>query len=70
MSSTRGRTAVRRAGRPAASESGETRARILRAVREAFAAGGYRRASNQAIAAAAGVTPNALYHQIDSPINS
>jgi AcrR family transcriptional regulator len=57
---------VRRLGRPAAVESGETRARILRAAREAFAAGGYRRASNQAIAAAAGVTPNALYHYFAS----
>ena len=57
---------MRRLGRPAAAESGETRARILRAARESFAAGGYRRASNQAIAAAAGVTPNALYHYFAS----
>ena len=53
-------------GRPAAVESAETRARILRAARESFAAAGYRRASNQAIAAAAGVTPNALYHYFAS----
>jgi AcrR family transcriptional regulator len=66
MSTPRARYAVRRLGRPAAVESGETRARILRAAREAFAAGGYRRASNQAIAAAAGVTPNALYHYFAS----
>jgi len=66
MSERRGRYAVRRLGRPAAVESGETRARILRAARESFAAGGYRRASNQAIAAAAGVTPNALYHYFAS----
>lgn len=66
MSERRARYAVRRLGRPAAAESGETRARILRAAREAFAAGGYRRASNQAIAAAAGVTPNALYHYFAS----
>ena len=57
---------MRRLGRPAAAESGETRARILRAARESFAAGGYRRASNQAIAAAADVTPNALYHYFAS----
>jgi AcrR family transcriptional regulator len=63
MSRQRGR---RRLGRPAAAESGETRARILRAARQAFAALGYRRASNQAIAAAAGVTPNALYHYFAS----
>src|SRR5262245_12195266 len=53
-------------GRPVAAPSGETRARILRAARESFAAAGYRRASNQAIAAAAGVTPNALYHYFAS----
>ena len=57
---------MRRLGRPAAVESAETRARILRAAREHFAAGGYRRASNQAIAAAAGVTPTALYHYVAS----
>jgi AcrR family transcriptional regulator len=61
-----GRPALRRLGRPAAAESAETRARILRAARDAFAACGYRRASNQAIATAAGVTPNALYHYFAS----
>ena len=68
MAEPRPRYRVRRRplGRPAAAESGETRARILRAARENFAAGGYRRASNQAIAAAAGVTPNALYHYFAS----
>jgi AcrR family transcriptional regulator len=66
MASPRARSAVRRLGRPAAAPSGETRARILRAARESFAALGYRRASNQAIAAAAGVTPNALYHYFAS----
>src|SRR5262245_14238299 len=58
--------ALRRPGRPVAAESAETRARILRAAREHFAAGGYRRASNQAIAAAAGVTSTALYHYFAS----
>ena len=53
-------------GRPASALSGETRARILRAACEHFAAGGYRRTSNQAIATAAGVTPNALYHYFAS----
>jgi len=66
MPSARGGGAVRRLGRPAAVESTETRARILRAARERFAAGGYRRTSNQAIAAAAGVTPTALYHYFAS----
>jgi AcrR family transcriptional regulator len=66
MSSPRRREAVRRRGRPAAAESADTRVRILRAARDAFAERGYRRASNQAIAAAAGVTPNALYHYFAS----
>jgi AcrR family transcriptional regulator len=66
MSERKGRYAVRRLGRPAAAESAETRARILRAAREHFAAGGYRRTSNQAIAAAANVTPTALYHYFAS----
>jgi AcrR family transcriptional regulator len=66
MSERKGRYAVRRLGRPAAVESAETRARILRAAREHFAAGGYRRTSNQAIAAAAGVTPTAVYHYFAS----
>lgn len=66
MTERRGRYAVKRLGRPSAAASGETRARILRAARESFAASGYRRASNQAIAAAAGVTPNALYHYFAS----
>jgi AcrR family transcriptional regulator len=66
MSEPRPRDSVRRLGRPAAAESAETRARILRAAREHFAAGGYRRTSNQAIAAAAGVTPTALYHYFAS----
>lgn len=52
----------RRAGRPSAAESAETRARILRAAREAFAARGYDRARNREIAEAAGVTSPALYH--------
>lgn len=66
MSERRARYAVRRLGRPAAAESAETRARILRAARERFAAGGYRRTSNQEIARAAGVTPTALYHYFAS----
>ena len=67
----RGRSADSRSkrrpvGRPAAAESAETRARILSAAREHFAASGYARAGNQAIAAAADVTPTALYHYFAS----
>jgi AcrR family transcriptional regulator len=66
MASPRRRNAPRRLGRPVAALGADTRARILRAAREHFAAGGYRRTSNQAIAAAAGVTPTALYHYFAS----
>jgi AcrR family transcriptional regulator len=56
----------RRAGRPAATASAETRERILRAACERFAASGYAHARNQEIAEAAGVTSAALYHYFDS----
>jgi AcrR family transcriptional regulator len=56
----------RRAGRPSAAASAETRERILRAACERFAAAGYVRARNQEIASAAGVTSAALYHYYDS----
>jgi AcrR family transcriptional regulator len=56
----------RRAGRPAATASAETRERILRAACEVFAASGYAHARNAEIAEAAGVTSAALYHYFDS----
>jgi AcrR family transcriptional regulator len=56
----------RRAGRPSAAESAETRERILRAACERFVARGYARARNREIAGAAGVTSAALYHYFDS----
>ena len=56
----------RRAGRPSAAVSAETRTRILRAACERFAIFGYGRARNREIAEAAGVTSAALYHYYDS----
>jgi AcrR family transcriptional regulator len=56
----------RRAGRPAAAASAETRDRILRAAMRCFATGGYGRTSNRQIAESAGVTSPALYHYFDS----
>ncbi len=53
-------------GRPAAADSAETRARILDAARQRFAASGYGRARIQEIASAAGVTTTAVYHYFDS----
>jgi len=60
------RNHARRIGRPAAAISAATRARILAGARLAFAASGYGQASNRQIAAAAGITPSALYHWFDS----
>jgi AcrR family transcriptional regulator len=59
-------TRRRRAGRPSAAASAETRERILRAACACFAASGYGRARNREIAEAAGVTSAALYHYYDS----
>jgi len=56
----------KRAGRPAAAASGDTRERIVAAALRCFAAGGYGRSSNRQIAEAAGVTSPALYHYFDS----
>ncbi len=56
----------RRPGRPAAADSSETRARILDAARQRFAASGYSRARIQEIAEEAGVTTTAVYHYFDS----
>jgi AcrR family transcriptional regulator len=58
--------AKRRAGRPAAGQSAETRERILRAARRCFAEKGYSRTRNREIAEAAGVTAPALYHYFDA----
>jgi len=56
----------KRAGRPAAAESAETRERIVRAALRCFATAGYGRTSNRQIAEAAGVTSPALYHYFDA----
>jgi AcrR family transcriptional regulator len=56
----------KRAGRPAAAESQETRERIVRAALRSFAVSGYGRTGNKQIAEVAGVTSPALYHYFDS----
>jgi AcrR family transcriptional regulator len=53
-------------GRPPATPSHETRARILLAARRCFADNGYTRTTNQQIARAAGVTAAALYNHFHS----
>jgi AcrR family transcriptional regulator len=57
---------VRRLGRPPGQSSEDTRASILVAARACFARVGFERATNQDIAAAAGITAAALYRHFDS----
>jgi AcrR family transcriptional regulator len=59
----------RRLGRPPASDSGETRRRILDAGRVTFAAQGYEVATNRGLAAAADVTSGAMYHYFASKLD-
>lgn len=58
-----------RLGRPPATDSAETRARILEAARRKFAAHGYESASNRALADEAGLTTGAIYHYFASKID-
>ncbi len=52
----------RRPGRPAGRSAGDTRARLVEAAREQFAARGFAAASARSIAAAAGVDPSLVNH--------
>lgn len=53
-------------GRPPATDSAETRRRILVAARTCFARYGYDKTTNKDIAAAAGITAGAIYHYFPS----
>ncbi|HET8933519.1 MAG TPA: TetR/AcrR family transcriptional regulator [Polyangiales bacterium] len=57
---------VPRLGRPPGQLGGDTRASILLAARGCFASVGFERATNQEIAAAAGITAGALYRHFES----
>ncbi len=61
--------ATGRLGRPPATDSAETRARILDAARRKFAAHGYDSASNRALAEEAGLTTGAIYHYFASKVD-
>lgn len=58
--------ATRKLGRPPATSSDETRARILGAARRCFAAQGYGATTNKQLAAEAGLTTGAIYHYFGS----
>ena len=63
----RGRKPPRRPlGRPPATASAETRARILAAARTCFARSGYAKTTNNDIAAEADLTSGAIYHYFES----
>jgi AcrR family transcriptional regulator len=59
----------RRLGRPPASESVDTRDRIIHAARHAFAELGYSATTNKSLADGAGVTTGAIYHYFDSKVD-
>ncbi len=58
-----------RLGRPPATDSAQTKARILDAARRKFAANGFDSASNRALAEAAELTTGAIYHYFDSKLD-
>lgn len=53
-------------GRPPASDSTETRRRILQAARVRFARDGFRATTNRLIAQDVGITSGAIYHYVES----
>lgn len=66
MTTLANRVGSRRLGRPRNGDSAETRSRLLAEARRAFARDGYEATTNRAIAAAAGITPGAIYHYVSS----
>lgn len=59
----------KRLGRPPATDSGDTRRRILDIARAAFATGGYDASTNRELAAEVGITAGALYHYFGSKLD-
>ena len=58
-----------RLGRPPASSSAETRAKIVEVARHSFADHGYEATTNRMLAAEIGITPGAIYHYFDSKVD-
>ena len=63
------KVAEKRLGRPPATDSGDTKRRILDIAREMFSVHGYEVATNRDIATAAGITSGALYHYFGSKLD-
>lgn len=61
-------TTPRRVGRPPATNSVETRRRVLEVARAAFAEQGWELTTNKYVSAKAGITAAALYHYFDSKL--
>ena len=59
----------KRLGRPPATDSGDTRRRILDTARNAFARGGYDTSTNRELATEVGITAGALYHYFGSKLD-
>ena len=62
-------TPAKRLGRPPATDSADTRRRILDIARASFAAGGYDGSTNRDLAAEVGLTAGALYHYFGSKLD-
>lgn len=60
---------AKKLGRPPATDSADTRKRILDLAREAFATGGYDSATNRSLASDVGITAGALYHYFGSKLD-
>jgi AcrR family transcriptional regulator len=69
MGSADGAGGARRRGRPPATDSADTLRTILDAARRLFAERGYGAVTNKELAAAAGLTPAALYHYVESKLD-
>ncbi len=59
----------RRRGRPPASDSADTWRAVLDSARALFAERGYAAVTNRDVATAAGITPGALYHYVESKLD-
>jgi AcrR family transcriptional regulator len=64
-----GSSPARRRGRPPATDSAATRRAVFDSALRLFAERGYGAVTNREVAEAAGITPGALYHYVDSKLD-